>query len=127
MKRVLIILSCIAAALVLNYTPTFVALAQNNTNGWVFVTATPSGACNRGQARVLMPAGTIYTCQTGTWATVGGTTSLAFSAITAGTNAAALVIGSGGSLSTSGTGTIAATSVGGVPITGLQQTAPISF
>lgn len=45
-----------------------------------------------------------------------GTTALitsAFSAVTAGTNAAALVMGTGGSLGVSGSGTIAATSVSG--------------
>jgi len=39
----------------------------------------------------------------------GGSSTPAFSSITAGTNTAALVIGSGGSLGTSGTGTISAT------------------
>ena len=41
------------------------------------------------------------------------TTSLSFSAITAGTNATALTIGNGGSLNVSGTGTINATSLSG--------------
>lgn len=43
----------------------------------------------------------------------GGGGAPAFSAITAGTNTAALVIGTGGSLGVSGTGTINATSLGG--------------
>lgn len=43
----------------------------------------------------------------------GGGGSSAFSAITAGTNAAALVMGTGGSLTVSGSGTINATSLGG--------------
>ena len=45
----------------------------------------------------------------------GGTP--AFSSITAGTNTTSLVVGSGGSLGTSGTGTIAATSVTGLSVT----------
>lgn len=44
--------------------------------------------------------------------------SLAFSAITAGTNAAALVVGTGGSLGVSGSGTIAATSAPANGLTG---------
>jgi hypothetical protein len=50
----------------------------------------------------------------------GGGGSSAFSAITAGTNTAALVVGTGGSLSTSGSGTIAATSA---PFSGLTGSA----
>jgi hypothetical protein len=45
-------------------------------------------------------------------------TTMAFSAITAGTNTVALVVGTGGSLTVSGTGTINSTSVGGITVTG---------
>src|SRR5882762_2327515 len=50
----------------------------------------------------------------GVVAAIGGAGAPAFSAITPGTNTGALVIGTGGSLTTSGTGTIVATS-GGTP------------
>ena len=76
-------------------------------------------------------AATIYglwsgTCSSGTYLRGDGqcaalSATPAFSAITAGTNTAALVVGTNGSLSTSGTGTIAATSV---PWSGISGTMP---
>jgi hypothetical protein len=48
----------------------------------------------------------------------GGGGSVSFSAITAGTNTKALLIGTGGSLGTTGTGTINATAIGGITVTG---------
>jgi hypothetical protein len=63
-----------------------------------------------GNIRVYCDSGTgLLTCLTSAGASCAGSSSLAFSAITAGTNTAALVIGSGGSLGVSGTGTITAT------------------
>lgn len=38
-----------------------------------YVTSAPSGACSQGAPmQVVMGLGTVYTCQSGTWATVGG-------------------------------------------------------
>jgi hypothetical protein len=52
-------------------------------------------------------------------------TNIAFSGVTAGTNTNALVIGTGGSLATSGTGTIAATAIDGVTVTGTPSTGQV--
>jgi hypothetical protein len=49
-------------------------LAQTVQSGYViYVTSAPSGSCSQNnRVRVVMGAGTVYTCQSGTWATVGG-------------------------------------------------------
>lgn len=63
--------------------------------------------------------GNAATATLATTATTATTASSApFSGISAATNTHALVIGTGGSLATSGTGTIAATAIGGVTVTG---------
>ena len=93
-------------------------LAQTVGPGYVvYVTSAPSGNCSAGaQAQFTIGAGTVYTCQSGTWTLVAGGGGAAFSALTGGTNSsAAMVVGSGASLATSGTGTIAATSLTGTP------------
>ena len=94
-------------------------LAQTVGPGYVvYVTSAPSGNCSAGsQQQDVIGTGSIYTCQSGTWAQVsGGGGSSAFSALTGSTNTtAAMVVGSGASMSTSGTGTIAATSLTGTP------------
>lgn len=47
-------------------------LAQTNSQT-VFVTVAPSGACTaRANLRLLVPNGSLYTCQNGTWAVISG-------------------------------------------------------
>jgi hypothetical protein len=53
------------------------------------------------------------------WGACSGSPATAFAAITAGTNTTALVMGTGGSIEPSGTGTIDANKVGGVLLSGL--------
>ncbi len=65
--------------------------------------------CSDGQILKWTEASGLWSCAADN---AGGGT-LSFDSITAGTNTSALVIGTGGSLSTSGTGTIDATSLGG--------------
>lgn len=57
--------------LVLLSTPLFAQVVQS---GYVtYVTSAPSGSCSQNnRVRVVMGAGTVYTCQSSTWATVGG-------------------------------------------------------
>ena len=71
---------------------------------------TGQGCGQAPQLQTLYSSGAIYSCDNGTWAIVGGgvATSVPFSGVTAATNANALVIGSGGSLSPTGTGSISA-------------------
>lgn len=38
----------------------------------VYTASTPSGACGATQLRLLTPNGTLYSCQTGTWAAISG-------------------------------------------------------
>jgi hypothetical protein len=85
---------------------------------WPNVTGagTPTAPCtsaNYGQPyqNTAVTPNTYYTCGTDGWAIRGGSGSPSFSAITAGTNTNALVMGTGGSLGTSGTGTINATTL----------------
>ncbi len=72
----------------------------------------------------------LYGCTSAdTWTAQGGGTSLAFSSITAGTNTNALVVGTGGTLGTSGTGTIAGWADSGTTIsaaTGRSVTIPLT-
>ncbi len=53
---------------------TSLATAQVVGPGFVnYVTSAPSGACSQGsQMRVVLGSGSVYTCQSGTWAQVGG-------------------------------------------------------
>lgn len=60
----------------------------------------------------------IYDGTQASWGNCGGSSGLSFSVITAGINTTALLVGTGGSLGTTGTGTINATAWGGVTITG---------
>lgn len=47
--------------------------AQNPSTGFVIVRTAPSGACAvTSLPRLLVPNGTIYTCQNGIWAAIGG-------------------------------------------------------
>ena len=50
------------------------AAAQTVGPGWVnYVTSAPSGACSNGEPlRSVIGLGTVYSCQSGTWAQVGG-------------------------------------------------------
>lgn len=68
-----------------------------------------SGSIINGDCAEFLNATTLEDAGT----TCGGSATPAFSAITSGTNTNALVIGTGGSLGTSGTGTITATGVSG--------------
>lgn len=77
--------------------------AQNNiTNTWSFVTTAPAGTCNQGQAWVLMPAGTLYTCQNGTPTIYGGGSGV--TSVTCGTGL------SGGTITATGTCAVVYTS-----------------
>jgi hypothetical protein len=86
--------------------------AQVHQGVWQFVTTAPSGSCSSFQdPQYVQGAGTLYTCQNGTWAQASGSGSApAFNTITSGTNTTAtMIVGTGASLSTSGSGTITAT------------------
>lgn len=95
---------------------TYATLPTPATNMQVVVTDCANTTCSTGggsTVRLLRYSGSA-------WAVLGDGDSggtPAFSSITAGTNTAALVVGSGGSLGVSGTGTIAATSVTGLSVT----------
>ena len=95
---------------------TYATLPTPATNMQVVVTDCANTACSSGggsTVRLLRYNGSA-------WAVLGDGDSggtPAFSSITAGTNTAALVVGTGGSLGVSGTGTIAATSVTGLSVT----------
>lgn len=73
----------------------------------------PTGTSCAGPQVQTLANGNFYTCANGVFAQLtGGGGSPAFSAITSGTNTtAAMVVGTGGSLATSGTGSITATGV----------------
>jgi hypothetical protein len=77
-----------------------------------YVYSAPTGACSsNAPIEVVVGPGTIYSCQSGTWAQISGGGSSAFSAITGGTNTtAAMVVGSGASLTAATGGIITATS-----------------
>lgn len=45
---------------------------QASPGGIPQVNVAPSGGCAAGQIAILIPAGTLYTCQNGTWGTSGG-------------------------------------------------------
>lgn len=69
-------------------------------------------------------AGKFRCYQAGAWTDcIGGAGSAAFSSVTAGTNTAALVVGTGGSLTVSGTGTINATKLNGTTVSSTNQDA----
>lgn len=75
MKRNLISLAIILAALIVGWdSSTPQVMAQNNITGrWVFTTTNPNGnVCTQGQAWIVMPVGTLYTCQNGTATVVSG-------------------------------------------------------
>jgi hypothetical protein len=84
--------------------------AQVSNPSIILVASAPSGAClvNLPDYQVIT-LGTIYTCQSGTWTLIGsgGGGSSAFNAITSGTNtSAAMLLGTGSSLGTTGEGTL---------------------
>lgn len=64
MKKLFLLLAFLA-------TPLFGQVVQS---GYVtYVTSAPSGSCSQNnRVRVVMGAGTVYTCQSGTWTQVGG-------------------------------------------------------
>lgn len=94
-------------ALFCSATNVFQALAVTTFAG------VPSGACLAAQLAVNTTTGALYTCNATVWQVVGSSTP-AFSAITSGTNAAAaMVVGTGASLTVSGSGTINSTTLGG--------------
>ncbi len=97
------------------------AAAQVANPSIVLVNSAPTGACGAGLPdEQVLGSGMLYSCQSGTWAAIsGGAGSVAFSGVTPGTNTGALVIGSGGSLMATGTGTITATAVPASGITGI--------
>lgn len=71
-------------------------------------------AANAGKVVYSTTDGTLRICNGAAWTSiVSAMGSVAFSSVTAGTNAAALVVGTGGSLSASGSGTINATTLNG--------------
>jgi len=79
----------------------------------------PSGSCSPGQTAVNNTNGNFYYCNAGTFSQISAAAgATAFSSVTAGTNTLPLVVGTGGSLTTSGTGTITATAL---PWTGLTS------
>lgn len=47
-------------------------IAQVNNPQILYVSVAPSGACSATGIDLLTPNGTLYTCQSGTWGTVGG-------------------------------------------------------
>lgn len=74
----------------------------------------PTGACTAGTLYTNTSNGILYSCNAGTWAQVGSGASVAFSALTGSTNTtAAMVIGTGASLTVSGSGTNNATTLNG--------------
>ena len=101
-----------------------IASAQFGSHDILWVTSAPSGTCTNGsKVQGVVSTGVLYTCQSSTWAQVGGSGGSAFGSLTGGTNTGAvMVVGTGASLAASGTGTITAT---GVPASGITAT-PIS-
>ncbi len=106
---------------------THLILQQGNTvvadlsiSSTTYFSGVPSGNCintsSTAELAINQSNGNVYYCNAtpgniGTWAQIASAVgSAAFSAVTAGTNTAALLIGTGGSLGTSGSGTIQATS-----------------
>jgi hypothetical protein len=80
-------------------------------------TGAPTGTCTNGSLYTNNSNGNLYSCNGGSWAAAGG--SAAFSAITSGTNTtAAMVVGTGASLATSGSGSISATALNGTAFSG---------
>jgi hypothetical protein len=77
-----------------------------------YVYSAPSGACSTSSPmEVVVGPGTIYTCQSGLWASIVASTSTAFPLITSGTNTTATMIVDGAaSITATGTGIITATS-----------------
>jgi hypothetical protein len=92
---------------------------QSNVSGGQLVqtfAGVPTGTCGANALAVNTTNGNLYSCNGGVWTLVGGGGgSSAFSALTSGTNTtAAMVVGTGASLASTGTGTIHASSVGAV-------------
>lgn len=104
--------------------PAATAVAQIGNTTMLVFPGVPSGPCQTLQLALNMTNGNLYSCDGATWSLVGGGGSTpAFSGITSGTNtSAAMVVGSGASLSLSGTGQImsnsswVADSMPGVPV-----------
>ncbi len=116
--RISLLIACSLFPMALAAQPTYGGVAQRgqtvdhgaaiSTIPFRLVTADP-GTCKVGQFIYRTDLGTFKHCPTlNTWATISA--SAAFSALTGGTNTgAAMVIGTGASLGTTGGGTIAAT------------------
>lgn len=112
MKKFLLLLTVLFASIgaQAQYTPPPVAAYTWNGSAWV--AAASSGV---GQAlSYVPPSAGLYCLNGGSWVPADsscfGTTTPAFSALTSGTNtSAAMVVGSGASLTSSGTGTVTAT------------------
>jgi hypothetical protein len=93
---------------------------QGNAISIPFV-GVPTGGCANGiMFAVDLANGAFYDCYGGNWnAVTGGGGSSAFSSLTSGTNnAAAMLVGTGASLGTTGSGTIQASSVTGLSVAG---------
>jgi hypothetical protein len=84
-------------------------------SGSVFLSiGAPTGTCNQADLDVNVSTGDLYSCNGGSWLKVGpgAAGSAAFNTISGGTNvSAAMIVGTGASLTVSGSGTINATSV----------------
>ena len=117
MKKYLIAASIVVAVLIAVLTSSAPSQVIVGNFGLQYVSSAPSGACSlNALVQELITTGTLYTCQSGTWASVGGAGSSAFSSLTGGTNtSAAMVVGTGASLGVSGSGTITATGLTGSP------------
>ncbi len=88
------------------------AIAQPPGSGFVFVTVAPSGTCAQNATpRLLMPNGTIYTCQNGTWHSTGGSGGSGTVTSVATTSPI-----TGGTFTTSGT-----IGIGNIPVTKLNS------
>src|SRR5438132_805742 len=97
---------------------TGVCFAQSGNTVTITASGAPTGACSYIFQYIDSATGNQYNCKAGAWNQIGaGGGSTAFSAITSATNtSAAMVVGSGASLGTSGTGTITATNVAMVQV-----------
>lgn len=119
-----------AANSVLNFTPSQVfyipGLNSSQQVSNIYGNVPPTGPCAvSGQFYTNFtphpPA--LYQCQFGVWVSITAFTSYGFNVITGGTNtSAAMVVGTGASLSTSGAGTIAATTAAALAATPGQCT-----
>jgi hypothetical protein len=67
MKKLLLFALCLAPIALFAQSPVI------GGNGVLYVSAAPSGTCNAWSlAEFVVPAGSLYTCQSGTWAQVSG-------------------------------------------------------